>query len=89
MRERTAGGVDGLEEFDVLAGVGRGLVERFVVGQQVGELGEGWLSAAGGDVGVVCTTGTSKVLMVLTVETALLTRSAWSIERTPASWGGW
>jgi hypothetical protein len=25
-------------------------VERLVVGQQVGELGKGWLSAAGGDV---------------------------------------
>jgi hypothetical protein len=38
---------------------------------------------------VECTTGTSKVLMVLTVETAFLTRRSRSIERTPASCAGW
>ncbi len=42
--------MDGLDEFDVLPGVGRGPVERLVVGQQVGEFGEGGLSPAGGDV---------------------------------------
>src|ERR1022692_4347408 len=46
----AAGRVDGLDEFDVLPGVGRGPVERLVVGQQAGEFGEGGLSPAGGDV---------------------------------------
>lgn len=50
MSLRRAGGVDGPDEFDVFPGVGRGPVERLVVGQQVGEFGEGWLSATGGDV---------------------------------------
>src|SRR5258708_11115649 len=38
---------------------------------------------------VECRTRTSKVLMVLTVETAFLTSSARSIERAPASCEGW
>ena len=38
---------------------------------------------------VECTTGTSKVLLVLTVETAFLTRRSRSIEWTPASCEGW
>ena len=38
---------------------------------------------------VECTTGTPKVLMVLTVETAFLTSSAGSIERIVASCEGW
>jgi hypothetical protein len=38
---------------------------------------------------VECTTGTPNVLMVRTVETAFLTRSAGSIERIVASCDGW
>ena len=38
---------------------------------------------------VECTTGTSKVLMVLTVETEFLTRRSRSIERTAPSCAGW
>ena len=38
---------------------------------------------------VECTTGTSKALTVLTVETAFLTRRSRSIEWTPASCEGW
>src|SRR5262249_56076687 len=44
----SAGGADGLEEFDVLPGVGGGPVERLVVCQQFGEFGEGGPSPAGG-----------------------------------------
>jgi hypothetical protein len=68
--------VDGLEEFDVLPGVDRCPVERFVVCQQVGELGERWLSQAGSDVDGRVHDRDPKVLMVLTVETAFLTRSS-------------
>src|SRR4029077_19654015 len=45
----AAGGVDGLDEFDVLPGVGRGPVERLVLGQQAGEFGQR-RPLAGGDV---------------------------------------
>jgi hypothetical protein len=38
---------------------------------------------------VQCTTGTAKVLMALTVETAFLSRRSRSIEWTAASWEGW
>src|ERR1700722_17079837 len=49
--ELTAPGrADGLDEFDVLPGVGRGPVERLVVGQQGGKFGQRGLSPAGGDV---------------------------------------
>ena len=37
---------------------------------------------------VECTTGTSKALIVLTVETAFLMSRSWSIERTLATWAG-
>jgi hypothetical protein len=38
---------------------------------------------------VECTTGTPKVLMALTVDTAFFSRSAASIERIVARWEGW
>jgi len=55
-----------------------------------GEFGEGGLSPGRRRTLMVeCTTGTSKVLMVLTVETAVLDQEVRrSIERTPASLRG-
>jgi hypothetical protein len=81
--------VDGLDEFDVFPGVGRCPVERLVVFEQVGEFGQGGLSRPEATLMVECTTGIPKVLMVLTVDTAFLRRSARSIEWTPASCEGW
>ena len=45
--------------------------------------------SVGGDVDGRVHDGDPKVLVVLTVETAFLTGSARSIERTPASGAGW
>jgi hypothetical protein len=85
----AAGRADSLDEFEVLPGIDRGPLQRLVLCQQVGEFGKRRLSLAGGDVDGECMTGTPKDLIVLTVETAFLTRSAGSIERTVASCAGW
>ena len=72
----AAGRADGLGEFEVLPGVDRSPVERLVVFEQVGEFCQVGCPRPEATLMVECTTGTSKVLMVLTVETAFLTRSA-------------
>jgi hypothetical protein len=51
-----------------------------------GTVGCPWLEAT---LTVECTTGTPKVLIVLTVVTAFLTTSPESIERIVASCAGW
>jgi hypothetical protein len=81
--------VDGLDELQVLPGVDRGPVQRLVVSEQFGEFGKVGPPRPVATLTVECTMGIPKVLMVRTVETTFLTRSVWSIERTPASWDGW
>jgi hypothetical protein len=61
-----------------------------VVQLREGRRGRGeWLFPVDGDVYRQVQDGGPKVLVVLTVETALLTGSTRSIERTPASGAGW
>jgi hypothetical protein len=80
--------VYGLDEFDVLPGVDRRPVQRLVVRQQLGQLGQRG-SLADGDVDGRVDDRDTEGLDGLDVETAFLSSSAGSIERIVASCEGW